>query len=252
MNDFEQSVEEEGPVLLAGNNPFDLARRVRHKMNCCCNSHRADEDITYLWLYVDRRGATTPPPSGPTPRLEDWLNVIDEAAAAGVRYLVISLESGFGAFPHLWEICKWAQEQHGMTVGLHTLATELTAEECELIRQLTLDRTRLLVCKDGITRFKHLEDGGVKLRLGQLEESNPMGSCDKPGRMVYINAHGVLYTCGMVDGDDNYRLGTIFEGEFKNILRDPALPHRIDQQQHYHERGCDGCPPLFEHCLAGD
>ena len=64
--------------------------------------------------------------------------------------------------------------------------------------------------------------------------------------MVFVNPDGVLYTCGLVDGLDDFHLGDIFDGTFSGIMKDPELPHEVSDQDRFFkaQHACDGCPAL--------
>jgi len=246
--DSEDVIEE---VTYGDNNPFELARQLQASLRCCCQQYATgDEKARYLWLYVERRTPKEANAPDERPELQDWLNVVDEAAGAGVKYLVISGDNHLNNFPYIWEICSWAQDTHGMTVGLHTLATSLSDEEIAGIKALDGAKTRLLLSKDGMTALAHLGDEGIALRKGEPENHEIGAPCDKPGLMVFVNSYGVLYTCGMVEGNENFRLGTIFEDTFRRILQDPSLPHAVKDDALIVQHGCDGCPPLLVKGLA--
>lgn len=245
MSDVESNEEIE-EVSYGDINPFRFTHRLRESVRCCCQQHdSASERITYLWLYVERRSPREANAPEKTPALEDWLNVIDEAGGGGVRYLVVSSDNRLANFPFIWEICRWAQDTHDMRVGLHTLATALSPEEVDAIKSLDPQKTRLLLSNEGMGALGHLEEQGIALRLGEPNPDEIGAPCDLPIHMVFVNSYGVLYTCGMVEGNDRFRLGTIFEDTFKRILEDPSLPHAVADESLIVQHGCDGCPPLL-------
>lgn len=230
--------------------PFLLARRVHERVHACCASGQEQRDrITYLWIYAAKSlnrhdGKET----GRVLGLEDWYNVVDEAAAGGIRGVVLTVPESLAQFPPLWEICRWAQEAHGLFVGLHTYADCLSDAELAELKKLDLHRTRLFVTREACPKLKALEDEGLTICVAQPpEDFAPPVTCAFPGRMVFVNPEGVLYTCGMVEGNDQFRLGTIFEGTFTSILQNPDLPHAVRTADATNVHGCDGCPPLFAH-----
>jgi radical SAM protein with 4Fe4S-binding SPASM domain len=230
--------------------PFDLARRVHQRVHCCCSGTPGQADrITYLWVYAAKPIKDSQAGSPPhVLSVEDWYNVVDEAAAGGIRGIVITVPESLAQFPHLWAICRWAQEMHGLFVGLHTYADCLSDAELAELKLLDLHRTRLFVSREACPKLKALEDEGLTICVAQPpEDFTPPITCALPGRMVFVNPEGVLYTCGMVEGNEHFRLGTIFEGTFTSILENPALPHAVQTADATNVHGCDGCPPLFAH-----
>lgn len=250
MSDVDSNDEIE-EVTYGNFNPFAFTHRLRESVRCCCQQHDSKgERITYLWLYVERRSPREAEAPERTPVLEDWLNVIDEAAAGGVRYLVVSSDNRLSSFPYIWKICKWAQDTHGMRVGLHTLAISLTDDEIEGIKTLNPEKTRVLLSNEGMEALGHLAEQGIAIRPGEPDPEEIGAPCDLPIHMVFVNSYGVLYTCGMVEGNDRFRLGTIFEDTFRRILEDPSLPHAVADEALIVQHGCDGCPPLLVKSLT--
>ncbi len=63
--------------------------------------------------------------------------------------------------------------------------------------------------------------------------------------MIYVNAAGELFTCGLVDGLDQYRMGDALRERLRDVMRDPCVPHSVDESIHRISSGCDGCPSLI-------
>ena len=55
---------------------------------------------------------------------------------------------------------------------------------------------------------------------------------------------GSLFTCGLVLGEEHYRLGRIQDGSLRDVMENESLPHQIAQTSAFPENHCDGCPPL--------
>lgn len=226
-----------------------LARGVRQRLREVVASAKDNpDDATYLWLYVTRAGigqqegaecASSLP-------LDAWLAIIDEAAAIGVNWLVITVHGRLNAHPEIFELCRWAQESHGMMVGLHTFCGQLEASEIAALAALDAAKTRLLACREHVPALSAVAPEGVKVCPADpdpedLEHASP---CTKPGKMVYVNAEGRLYTCGMVDGDEGYHLGDAQCDSIKQVLRDPKRPVAVPLEHARKVNGCDGCPPI--------
>lgn len=248
MNEVDENFEAPVEALSA-------ARDIRGKLKACCGgsacAERAPKQVEYLWLHVGQHGiGRTGEAEGASARLhtEDWLNILDEAASLGAKWLVISVSTSLAGLPELVQICQWAQDAHEMGVAIHTTAAELSSEEIDVLRQLDVSRVRLFVCQGAYASMKALEAHGLRVCVADAEPVAREG-CGMPHNMLFVNGHGELYTCGMVEGQQEYHLGSIFQRRFDNVITDPALPHAIPADAPYHEHGCDGCPPLLSKAL---
>ena len=168
----------------------------------------------------------------------------------GVNWVVITAHQSFGEYPDVWEICKWAQDTYEMKVGLHTNAPRLSAEEIAAIQELDLARTRVFAKREVFESMRAgVEGRGIKVSLADPQPYGGKPDCQGARKLVFVDADGVLYTCGLVERNNEYRLGTIHEGAFDSILHDPALPHKIHEKIHEVCEGCDGCPSLIANFL---
>jgi MoaA/NifB/PqqE/SkfB family radical SAM enzyme len=229
--------------------PFFLLKRIRKGIKDCNQVTKVSAgDVSFLWIDVSSKGIAQPDDaccSAQRLSLEDWLNVVDEAAAFGVRWLILTVRTSLTAFPDVCKIGRWAQETHGISVGLHTNSPGLTAEEVNVIKQMDLSHLVLYVKREYIEKFSHLEQEDIKVAVADPQTYGNRPNCQGPAKMIFINPEGVLYTCGLVEGNSDFRLGTIFEGSFSRILRDPQLPHKLPSEIHRVSLGCDGCPSLI-------
>lgn len=214
---------------------------------------KTPRDITYLWVHVSEEGIAQhqhgEAPAKYPPSLEEWLNVVDEAAAVGVNWLMITLDTPLDRFPDLFEICKWAQNTHQIKVGLHTCASALSDGESAMVLGLHPELTRLFVKKEHLAAFAEIDTKGIKVRAADPQPYGEKPNCRGAERLVFVDPHGVLYTCGLVEGNREYRLGNIHERSFESLLHDPALPHAIENCLHTVSEGCDGCPSLIANYL---
>lgn len=243
MSDREETYQ----APLVAPDPFAFAKDAHLKLKNCCNGTAHVEQVEYLWIYAREHGlGKCPPPAGATPPgREHWLNVVDEVASLGAQWLVVSVESTtLDAIPELLPICQWAQDAHGMSVVIHTNAMGITSAEVDLLKELNQDLLRLFVAQDNHAAFMHLEAEGIRVRIGQPDKVGAHG-CAMPKSMVFVNGMGELYTCGMVEGDQRYRMGNIYERKFGDVVVDPALPHAVPPEERHKSHGCDGCPPLL-------
>ncbi len=244
--------QEEVVEALANPDPFVLAKSVQKRIQD--SSTQASEnrcDITYLWIHVSKEGI-----GGKTDAkrltIEQWLNVIDEAAALGVTWLVVTINTHFESYPEVWDICKWAQDTYSMQVGLHTFCTDLNQMEIDQIKQLEPEKTRLFIKKKAEKVAQRLTSEGIRFTAADPQPYGERPNCQGPTKMVFVDAAGVLYTCGLVEGQKEYRLGEIHEGTFDTLLHNPHLPHCVEEHLHRVAQGCDGCPSLIANYIAQD
>ena len=65
-------------------NPFELPQSITKRIRTCAeDAAGAPQTVDYLWVYVG--SAEGEPKSGSRLQLEEWLSVIDEAAALGAE-----------------------------------------------------------------------------------------------------------------------------------------------------------------------
>lgn len=240
-------IEYEKVERLTDPDPFAVARAVSSKLKAGCACEALD-GLKYLWIYFSKNDA---PPAAdavdpiPPMALEDWLNVVDEAASLGVTALVISSQKELSKDCHAWEILRWAQEAHSMTVGLHVFSENLSAPALERIRELDLDRFFLFAAESKCDGLKSLERDGIRVRVAEGGPQHPHDTCSMPSAMLFVNPGGHIYTCGMVEGKEAFRMGNALSGYFSKLLQDPSLPHAVPHESQDVTRGCEGCPPLI-------
>jgi radical SAM protein with 4Fe4S-binding SPASM domain len=227
-----------------------LAKQIRQRLReTIAAAKGSPDDATYLWLYVSKAGIgrrDEQAASAPPLPVEAWLSIIDEAASLGVNWLVVSVQSRLNANPGVLEICRWAQDTHDMMVGLHTDCGCLDADEITSVSTLNPERTRLLVPREVYDQLSVQDMQGIKVCPAEpdSDDHEAMAPCRKPGKMVYVNPEGRLYTCGMVDGEDSYDLGNALEQDMRAVVHDPNRPHMVPLEHARHKGGCDGCPPI--------
>lgn len=223
---------------------FGLGRRIRRDLDECSRAaaHGTREDVFYLWLKM-----------GPGPATElsrdHWLNIIDEAASMGVNWLVITLGEP-ASREHVPAMGLWAQQTYGMVVCLHTPQGRLGTAERDLLRQLPADSSYLLVEPEHAAAFQNLEAEGINLRLAAPATPVSEEPCDYPNKMIFVDAQGHLYTCGLVAGDSDFFLGSVFDGSLDEIIHNPKLPHSVTEKQPSNHQNCSGCPPLVAKYLC--
>jgi hypothetical protein len=230
----------------AETDPFVLARRVAKGMERA-GQEPSPGPLKYLWLFVTDRGVHHNLDTfRERPRLgrEDWLNVIDEAAAYGAEWLIIYAGSSLSTVPEIWELCSWAQETHGLKVGINLDDDTLSREDRRALLKLEFDKTFIIAPHGVLERFRDLETGGIRLCEANIsrEERTP---CTKPEAMACVGPDGQLFSCGLVLGEREYGLGHAYDRSIDSVLRDESLPHAVPEEHAYPQGGCDGCPPLM-------
>jgi len=111
-------------------------------------------------------------------------------------------------------------------------------------------KTRIFVKHNALPAFSALESAGFKLSASDPQAYGDHPDCRGAERLVFVAPNGVLYTCGLVEGNEHYKLGNIFENRLEQMLRDPSLPHAVAKNIHHVSQGCDGCPSLIANFLA--
>ncbi|HOJ33778.1 MAG TPA: hypothetical protein PKY35_10965 [Candidatus Hydrogenedentes bacterium] len=227
-------------------NPFQLPQALLHALRQKSKEFKTKSEVKYLWIYVSHDSLDDN--GTPSKRLstEEWLNVIDEAASLGVQYVVISVGTSLNEHPEVKEICQWAQSMYGMHVGVHLYCEKLTPDESVLLLDLDKSKTAVFLdCCDPAVEARFKEHGfDVYPALGQDQE-HVSPECHLPEEMTCVGAAGTLYTCGLVLGETEYRLGHFFERPLDSVMHDPSLPHSIPEGLPKSKHRCNGCPPLM-------
>ncbi len=235
--------------------PFDLPRRLRQQVRShAAQNTQLPDEVDYLWLHVSKDGIGSRQADTPqdfkAPDVEQWMNVVDEAAALGVRWLVVTVDTRLTESPEILTVCQWAQDTHDIKVGLHTVFCKLEEEEKELLKQLDPQKTLLFAKSEALDNMRELEKSGIRLVAADPQPYGHRPNCQGPARLLFVDPRGVLYTCGLVEGKEEYRLGSVYENRFDKVIRDPELPHSVSEQLHRVSRGCDGCPSLVANFMT--
>jgi radical SAM protein with 4Fe4S-binding SPASM domain len=242
---------------LAKDKLFALPKNFKNALTDCRTQAEQGtaKDVTYLWIAVSGQGVG----STGTERsevaklnLEDWMNVVDESASLGANWLVLTLTTKLSQFSEIWEICRWAQDTHGMMVGIHLGVDEVTPEDTKHLLSLNLSKFRLLVRNESIEKLAFLEKQGVVLWTANPQPDGVKPNCQGPARMIYVNAEGNLYTCGLVDGKKDYLMGSVLHDRLKHVMKSPSVRHCVEEDLHRVTSGCDGCPALIANYFSAN
>lgn len=226
---------------------FEFGRRIRRGLSECSRlaAEETGGDVFYLWLKMGPSDGL----GGPVLTQDHWLNIIDEAASMGVNWLVVTLGDPESR-AYVPAMCLWAQETHGMVVCLHAPAGVLGPAEREALAQLPPESSYLLVEPEHRDAFSDLERAGVDIAVAAPAKPGVKEPCDFPNKMIFVDAQGHLYTCGLVSGDSEFFLGSVFDGSLDEIIHNPKLPHTVSDAEPSAHRSCSGCPPLVAKYLC--
>lgn len=230
---------------------FELAKKFKRTLKNCTAS-AGEEDgapVIFLWACVTHTGIKQGFKKGAdSPKFltqEQWLSVVDEAASLGANWLVFSISDPLSACHDIWRVCQWAQDTHGMMVGLHLKHAKISRNDLPSLKQLKSDRTRLLVRKEAAKSLEWVKKAGFEVWTANPQPDGERPNCQGPTRMIFVTAQGVLYTCGLVEGNEAYRIGHVLDDSLKSIITHPDLPHHVHDDLHYVTPECDGCPALI-------
>ena len=238
--------------------PFELPRSIITAIRKCASSHEIeshhDEELAkYLWINMEvRPHSGNPSHVTQALSLEDWLNVVDEAASLGVCCIVIGVGSSLHQLPYLWEICRWAQMTHAVNVGIHACNPDLSDKTLDALNTLDKEKTWLFINRKNTETMQKLQAQGFRVCAAEVCREDHEPPCDMSEDMVFVGPEGSLYSCGLVLGQDAFRLGHILEAPLEKILNDPAISRAIPEDAPYVEHACDACPPLMAKRILGD
>lgn len=232
---------------------FEICRMVRRKVKACSKERAgaAEGEIAYLWVCVSAQGpqqgfGSKRPGNTGSMTMDQWLNVVDEASTLGAKWLVLTVLDPLAACESVWQISAWAQQAHGMAVGLHLKADQsLAANELSEIAKLDPGRTQILMRSMSRQTAAKLEKKGITAWSANPQPEGERPNCQGPTRMIFVNEAGVLYTCGLVKDNSDYRMGHVAAAKLKTLICNPAIPHGVENDIHVVSEGCDGCPALL-------
>lgn len=228
--------------------PFNLPQIIKQALATCAkvSADNVPRKVKYLWIYLDdtHRVGTAPEGSRKLGR-EGWLNVVDEAAALGAGFMIVSAASPLKSCPEIWKICQWAQSAHDMTVGIHFYGEEPCEGKLAGFDELDREKTKLFVDSKHIESCRFVEDVGFPVYAadGLIEETQR--PCHLATTMTCVASEGTLYTCGLVLGREEFCLGDVRLERLDRIMEDKSLPRTIPIDFPDAPRRCDACPPLM-------
>ncbi len=230
---------------------FELPKAVSRHIKDCAHAHDADNPacplcLKYLWIYVSDKGLRRAG-DGPHHHLssEEWLGVVDEAASLGAHCLVLCVEGPLGAHPEVWKLCRWAQEAYAMHVGIYIFDGTPSEADVKELTSLDKSKTCLLVDSDHEKTVQFVEDLGIRVCPADVDPQEQCPPCDLPQSVICVGAEGVMYTCGLVLGDNRFNLGHISDKPLEAVVNDDSLPHTIPGSVTCSKKGCSACPPIM-------
>jgi radical SAM protein with 4Fe4S-binding SPASM domain len=238
--------------IYSDDNPFELLQLLsRGVKNAARDAEGKPNRIRYLWAYVTESGiSSTPNAERQGLSTNEWLSLIDELAALGCEYIVLSCSVSPSKAPHVWEIVQWAQDAHQMNVAVHVYGEPLTQADATALASLDQDKLVVLADPHLLEACRFLEDRGIPVDSAAVQEGDTVEpECKLPEEMACVDAEGRLYTCGLVLGEEQYHMGNAFSRRLERAMDDESVPHRIPEGLPKVKRSCNGCPPLIERLI---
>lgn len=234
--------------------PFHLIREIRKRIRHSNEAHGGGVSprVKYLWMHVTSNGIDYGTAGSLT--TGHWLNVVDEAAALGVQWIVIGWEASPGNASGIWSVCRWAQDNYDCHVGIHLLKGELRPGDVESLLSLNRGLTHVLVDQCRIDSVRNLARHGIDICDADVSLIHRTGTCTLPDDMVCVGPQGKLYTCGLVLGNESFCLGSVFDRAFSHVVTDQSLPHHVPEYiaRDDNHHSCNACPPLMVGRLLQD
>ena len=233
---------------------FELPHVITQELKECAERHKSgcsapEGTVEYLWLNLAGGALESDDINIPTQKplsLEEWLSVIDEAAALGVHCLLVCVGDDPSEHPQAWELCRWAQDAHDMMVGLHLHGHSLGDIPVKELRTLNGDRMCIFASGLEPDMARDLEKIGFQVCEARVAEQDHPSGCTMPGCMVFVGPEGAVYTCGLVFGNKSYCLGNVLDKRLSEVIEDESLPHTVEGYPgDRYGHSCDGCPPLM-------
>ena len=176
--------------------------------------------------------------------------MIDEAAARGANTFIVSVTGELEKRDLLVPLCGWAQDTYDMLIGIHVREPALSKDDLGVFDSLDPKRTHILACESLIKSMAAYDDAGFGLiAADELSECDDGDDCALPGNLCCLGADGEMYTCGLVLGKQQYRLGNCLERKLDQVMADETLPHFVPDRPAEHSHRCEGCPPRLVRLL---
>lgn len=230
--------------------PFEIPKRISKGIATTAKkfaeSQGAPSSVKYIWIYATEEGLQEGQGRGESTSplgLDSWLNIIDESASLGAEWMIVYIGASLSECPEIWKMCEWAQNVHGLRVGIHLSSVSLSEDDVEQLTQLDTSKTYLMADQRNAESMRFLQEKGIHLIESNLRPGERVPRCTRPEAIACVGLDGKLFTCGLVLGDERYSLGNIQERPLNEIMHDESLPHVIHDTDPYPERGCDACPP---------
>lgn len=232
--------------------PFEIPKRISKEIQAR-RTHMAGDGadphpLRYIWIYVTEAGLRQdggPPQSEDVLGLDGWLNVIDESASLGAEWMMVYVGTSLSQVPYVWRMCAWAQDIHGLRVGLHLTSNCLSEDDIERLSRLDPECTYIIADKAHIASLRFLESKGIRLCEANVRASERDTFCTKPEEIACVGVDGRLFSCGLVLGDERYAMGDARDRTLHDVKADESLPHAVPDTTAYPPSGCDACPPLI-------
>ncbi len=236
-------------------NLFVLPKRISKQLRQAAKTHHGGgrDVVKYLWINMDEdcEGSIR---SGAHRELaaDEWLNVVDEAASLGVQCMVVGIGKTLQKCPEVQQMCQWAQDVHGITVGIHTTAETLCQADLDKLGALKPHLTWLFVDPGNMDEMKDLEGKGFRVCSSEVcREANDF-ECDGPMNLVFVGPQGALYPCGSVFGADELHLGHVAAKPLSDVLEAKMRLRGLRRGIKRNSKGCNGCPnKMVERMAAG-
>ncbi|MCH7958818.1 MAG: SPASM domain-containing protein [Candidatus Hydrogenedentes bacterium] len=239
-----------------GWDPFTLPKRIARGLALAFRNTTHAESATalkYLWLYVNEEGNLRPQ-DGDDPsvalEIDDWLNAIDESAALGLEWIVISAGASLSSCESVWEIGRWAQEVHGLNVGIHITDPDLSEQDIEHLLSLDPAKTHLIADETHLDALRPLEARGLQICSANIRPDERGSPCLNPQGIACVGKDGALFSCGLVLRDEEFALGNVHEHRLETVMNDDTLRHFVPDTDDYPLQCCNACPPLMAKHVA--
>lgn len=206
-----------------------------------------DSPIRYIWLHVTRDGIAGEGHAATdiSMLLNDWLNLVDESAALGAQWMIVYLDTPINEDSDVWRICAWAQEVHALKVGLHINSQYVDTWSFDSLTKLKKDKTFIVADQSMLSTLQDRNEDGFTLCRANISDDDRQLPCTHTDSIVCARTDGVMFCCGLVVGEESYRLGNVRSDPVNRAMQKHAELEPILVGGHHTPNGCDGCPPIM-------
>ena len=103
----------------------------------------------------------------------------------------------------------------------------------------------MVVDRSALEAMNFLREKGYAVCESNIGPADRDLPCTHTESIVCAGADGVMFCCGMVVGDDSYKLGDVKKDTVHKAMCNHETMEPIKERAIRPDQNCDGCPPFM-------